>query len=58
LVFQIDDDREEIPDARPIQGQCRIGLELVASTPGTLGSPAHPIKPSPLHRYSLVAYGM
>jgi hypothetical protein len=58
LVFQIHDEREEIPDARAIEGQCRIGLELVASTPGTLGSPAHPIKAGSLYRYALVAYGM
>ena len=34
-------------DARAIEGQCRIGLELVASTSGTLGSRAHPIKSNP-----------
>jgi len=57
LVFQIHDEREEIPDARAIEGQYRIVLELVATTPGTPGSPAHPIKSSLLYRYPLVVYG-
>jgi len=35
-----------------------VSAQTFPTKPGTLGSPAHPIKAGSLYRYALVAYGM